>query len=92
MAAREALITAILNLSNSSVKTEWVPQVKQRRRAVETNAVIAIIGTWGRSLEINKAVVPDWLKQHIALTEVVSASSRAEETIASATPCLFPIR
>ena len=58
-AALEALTTAILNLSNSSVKTEWAPQVRHKRRAVDKSAVIAIIGTCGRSLETSKAVVPD---------------------------------
>ena len=44
-----------------------------------------MIGTRGRSRATRLAVVPDWLKQQIALILVVSAISRAAATIPSAT-------
>ena len=47
--------------------------------------VIAMIGTPGRSRAVSSAVVPDWVKQQIALMSVVSAISRAAATMAWAT-------
>ena len=50
------------------------------------SGVSAMIGTRGRSRAARSAVVPEWLKQQIALTWVVSATSRAATVIASETP------
>ena len=62
------------------------PQLSASRRAVPASGVSAMIGTRGRSRAASSAVVPEWLKQQIALTCVVSATSRAATVIASETP------
>ena len=69
--------------------TQFVPQVRLKRRAVLIFDVKAMIGTRGRSRAVKLAVVPDEVKQAIAFTSVVSAISRAAATILSATdlPC-----
>ncbi len=80
-----ALSTACLKRDNCPVITQSTPQVSARRRAVPIMLVIAMIGTRGRSRAVKSAVVPDWVKQQIALISVVSAISRAAATIPSAT-------
>jgi len=92
-AARAALTTAILKRSTGSVvTTQCIPQVRTRRRAVVGSGVIAMIGTRGRSRAVFDAVVPDWVKQQIALMSTVSAISRAADTIASDTVERLPTR
>ncbi len=84
-AAFAALTTAILKRSTGpSVCTQWTPQVRQSRLTVAMSGDSAMIGTAGRSRATRLAVVPDWLKQQIALMSVVSAISRAAATMPSA--------
>ena len=51
----------------------------------------AMIGTRGRSLAVSSAVVPVCVKQQMALMSVVSAISRAADTIPSATEFLLAL-
>ena len=51
-----------------------------------------MIGRPGRSRAVSSAVVPDWVKQQIALMSVVSAISRAAATIPSATVWRLALR
>src|SRR6056300_2106874 len=60
-AARTALTTASLNRSLLPDITQFVPQVRAKRRAVFVSDVIAMIGTRGRSRAVSNAVVPDWV-------------------------------
>ena len=83
-ATRVAETTASLKRSTSSVIAQWRPQTNARRRAVPRNGVSAMIGTVGRSRAAKRAVVPEWVKQQIALISVVSATSRAAAVIAVA--------
>ncbi len=84
--ARAAETTAVLNRPTSlAVTKQLVPQVRHNRRAVPTSGVSARIGTRGLSRAVSAAVVPEWVKQQIALISVVSAISRAAATIPSAT-------
>ena len=84
-AARTALTTASLKRSTGPETTQCSPQTKDSRRAVASIGVSAMIGTAGRSRAALSAVVPEWVKQQIALTSVDSATSRAAAVIASAT-------
>jgi len=84
-AARAALTTADLKRSTLPVATQVTPQTRQSRRSVAALGLSARIGTCGRSRATLSAVVPDSVKQQIALILVDSAISRAAETMASAT-------
>jgi hypothetical protein len=61
-----------------------MPQVRHMRRATPTSGVSARIGTRGPFARHQRAVLPDWVKQQIALMSTVSAISRAAATMASA--------
>ena len=90
-AARTALTTASLKRVLLPDNTQFVPQVRASRLAVSISDDKAIIGTRGRSLAVNKAVVPVCVKQQIAFMSVVSAISLAAETIQSATEFLLAL-
>ena len=90
-AARTALTTASLKRVLLPDRTQFVPQVKARRLAVPISDDNAMIGTRGRSLAVSSAVVPVYVKQQMALMSVVSAISRAADTIPSATEFLLAL-
>ena len=70
-AARTALTTASLNRVLLPDSTQFVPHVRASRLAVSISEDKAIIGTRGRSLAVNNAVVPVCVKQQIAFMSVV---------------------
>jgi hypothetical protein len=60
IAARTASITAVLKRSTTlTVITQFVPQLRARRRTVLMSLDSTMIGTRGRSRDVKSAVVPD---------------------------------
>ena len=56
---RLALPTISSKLETSRVWTAWTPHSRPSRRAVVSDALIASIGTGGRSRAIRRAVEPE---------------------------------
>ena len=76
-AALTAFITACLNLLTFSVTIQCNPQLSANLLAILNSGVKAIIGIFGLSRDVRIAVVPLWVKQHIAFTKVLSETSLA---------------
>ena len=83
-AIRRALPTISSNVSISLVRTAWTPHVKPSFRAVSSRGVKARIGVSGRSRATRRTVLPDEVKQVIALAPTTETMPAAPSASASA--------